>query len=101
MHHSCSLACNLPCTCLQVSDFGSDVILAEACRGDHDKFCAQVPAGKGRVHACLRRHRAQLSQACRKEELQLEIEEASSIELRTPLTEVRSACACGACGSGA
>jgi golgi apparatus protein 1 len=65
------------------------VLLAEACRGDVDKICAKVEAGEGRVHECLREHRGQLTEPCRKEELKLEIQEASNFELRTNLKKVR------------
>jgi golgi apparatus protein 1 len=48
---------------MQVNDFGNDIILAEACRDDVDKFCSGVKSGGGKVHDCLREHRDQLSQA--------------------------------------
>ncbi len=37
------------------------------------------------MHECLREHREKLSEACRKEELRLEEEEAESVELRPGL----------------
>lgn len=37
------------------------------------------------MHDCLRRHRGQLSDSCRKEELLLEETEADSVELRPSL----------------
>lgn len=42
-------------------------------------------AGEGRVHACLREHRRELSDACRREEMILEQQEAEHIELRPNL----------------
>ena len=34
------------------------------CADDAERLCAHVPAGHGRVLACLRAHRADLSPAC-------------------------------------
>lgn len=31
---------------MEVSDYKNDIILAEACRWDVDKFCSTVPAGE-------------------------------------------------------
>jgi golgi apparatus protein 1 len=42
---------------MEVSDFRNDVILAEACKGDVDSYCADVEPGEGRVIECLRMHR--------------------------------------------
>ncbi len=41
--------------------------------------------GDGRMHACLRKNRKELSDACRREELLLEQTEAEHIELRPSL----------------
>ncbi|KAJ9518654.1 hypothetical protein QJQ45_018663 [Haematococcus lacustris] len=57
---------------MEVSDYRNDVILALACRADVDRLCGEVEPGEGRVHQCLRAHRNQLSEDCRKEELLLE-----------------------------
>ncbi|WIA10935.1 hypothetical protein OEZ85_011100 [Tetradesmus obliquus] len=70
---------------MEVSNFNNDVILAANCRGDVDKFCKNVEPGEGRVHACLREHRRELSDACRREEMILEQQEAEHIELRPNL----------------
>jgi len=67
---------------MEVTDFRNDVILAASCRTDVDKFCPNVDPGEGRIHECLRNHRKELSEACRKEELVLEEMEAENIELR-------------------
>lgn len=75
---------------MEVTDFGNDVILAEACRQDVDELCAKVEPGDGRIHECLRSKREKLSMACRKEELALEIQEAQNFELRPSL---KRACA--------
>lgn len=73
---------------MQVNSFGSDLILAEACRDDVSKFCKNEKPGQGRVHDCLRKHRQQLSPTCRKEELKLEIEESSNFELKISFMQV-------------
>jgi len=36
-----------------------------ACAGDVQKLCAGVPAGGGRIVACLKQHQAELSSGCR------------------------------------
>lgn len=38
---------------------------ARACRADVARFCKGVQPGQGRVLACLREHREELSEACR------------------------------------
>ncbi|MEW5299471.1 MAG: hypothetical protein WDW36_002486 [Sanguina aurantia] len=70
---------------MEVSNFRNDIILAEACREDVDKFCPDVESGDGRVHRCLREKRKQLSERCRAEELLLEEKESGSIELSVNL----------------
>lgn len=50
---------------LEVNDFRTDMVLAEACRVDVNKFCAAVEPGEGRVHKCLRDHAAQVTPQCR------------------------------------
>lgn len=37
----------------------------QACRGDAQRFCADVPPGRGRVAVCLHEHQDALSEACR------------------------------------
>ncbi|KAL6765625.1 hypothetical protein V8C86DRAFT_2455787 [Haematococcus lacustris] len=73
---------------MEVSDYRNDVILALACRADVDRLCGEVEPGEGRVHQCLRAHRNQLSEDCRKEELLLEELEAESVELQPGLMKV-------------
>lgn len=46
--------------------------------------------GEGRVHACLREHRKQISDGCRREEMILEQQEAEHIELRPNLLKACS-----------
>jgi golgi apparatus protein 1 len=74
-----------------VSNYGNDVILAEACGEDVQRFCKQEKAGDGRIHQCLRNHRSELTDPCRKAELELEIEESGNFDLRTSLRKVRRA----------
>mmetsp|Transcript_34914 Transcript_34914/g.77608 ORF Transcript_34914/g.77608 Transcript_34914/m.77608 type:complete len:994 (-) Transcript_34914:752-3733(-) len=70
---------------MEVSNFKNDIILAEACREDVDKYCSSVEPGEGRVHKCLRDNRKKLSDTCRKEELLLEEKESETIELNVNL----------------
>jgi cysteine rich repeat protein len=37
-----------------------------ACKGDYDKYCKGTMPGGGRVIACLNKHYAQLTEACKK-----------------------------------
>src|ERR1041384_3786357 len=38
---------------------------AAVCRGDIEKFCADVSEGKGRIARCLKRNETKLSAACK------------------------------------
>ncbi|KAK9820440.1 hypothetical protein WJX72_010380 [[Myrmecia] bisecta] len=75
---------------MEVNDFRNDVLLAEACREDVDKFCKDTEPGEGRVHECLRAQREALSEACRKEELKLNIIQSRDIRLRPKLNKLCS-----------
>ena len=75
---------------MEVHDFRNDVLLAEACRGDVERACAGVAPGEGRVHACLRDHRAALAPACASEVAALEAATASNVDLQPSLA---AACA--------
>eukprot|EP00884_Botryococcus_braunii_P009912 jgi/Botrbrau1/18922/Bobra.177_2s0076.1 len=70
---------------MEVTDFRNDVLLAEACRSDVDRWCKNVPPGEGRVIECLRDHRADLEEECRKEELKLAIVQSRDVRLRPKL----------------
>jgi hypothetical protein len=37
----------------------------KACRADHEKYCADVEKGGGRVMKCMREHAGQLSPGCK------------------------------------
>lgn len=37
----------------------------DACADDVKKFCADVQSGGGRIHACLKKNREQLTEGCR------------------------------------
>ncbi|KAK9816541.1 hypothetical protein WJX72_001742 [[Myrmecia] bisecta] len=75
---------------MEANDFRNDVLLAEACREDVDKFCKDVEPGEGRVHECLRAQRGALSEACRKEEVKLNIIQSRDIRLRPKLNKLCS-----------
>jgi len=64
---------------MEVTDFRNDVILAEACRTDVDKICADVEPGEGRVLKCLRENRESLSKQCADEEAKLGQQQANNI----------------------
>jgi Golgi apparatus protein 1 len=72
---------------MEVNDFRNDVILAAACRNDMDKFCSTVEPGEGRVHACLRSHRSELQEGCRREELILEEQEQEVAESKSGIVK--------------
>lgn len=46
----------------------------EACHDDIAKLCADVKPGKGRIMACMRSHREQLSEGCKKEFAEMKAE---------------------------
>ncbi|GAX78146.1 hypothetical protein CEUSTIGMA_g5588.t1 [Chlamydomonas eustigma] len=73
---------------MEVTDYRNDVILAAACREDVEKFCKDTEPGEGRVHACLRINRKQISEGCRKEELLLEEQEAENVELKVGVMKI-------------
>lgn len=75
---------------MEVTDFRNDVILAEACRNDVEKYCKDVEPGEGRVHQCLRFHREFISEPCRNEENKLSQVEYRDIRLRPKLNKLCS-----------
>lgn len=75
---------------MEVTDFRNDVILAEACRNDVEKFCKDVEPGEGRVHQCLRFRRDEISERCRTEEMKLAALEYRDIRLRPKLNKLCS-----------
>jgi cysteine rich repeat protein len=63
-----SIACSMGL--LAVLATGTGVALAQGqaqtpCEADTKKFCANTPAGGGRIQACLREHEKELSPECR------------------------------------
>lgn len=52
--------------------------------------CHITAAGEGRVHQCLREHMGQLTEACRQEELKLNIIQSRDIRLRPKLAKLCS-----------
>ena len=69
----------------QVRDFRNDIILAEACRTDVERYCGSVTPGDGKVHQCLVDHQQQLTTACRAETNHLQAAVASNVELSPSL----------------
>jgi hypothetical protein len=39
--------------------------VSEACKPDIEKFCSEIPAGKGAIAKCLKQHSADLSPDCK------------------------------------
>uniref|UniRef100_A0A061QLM5 Golgi apparatus protein 1 n=1 Tax=Tetraselmis sp. GSL018 TaxID=582737 RepID=A0A061QLM5_9CHLO len=75
---------------MEVTDFRNDVILAEACHGDVDQFCADVKPGEGRVLRCLRDNRDSLSKACAAEEVKLSQQQSTNYNNNPMLKKVCS-----------
>lgn len=44
--------------------------VAEACRADVQKLCAGIEPGEGRIGACMKEHKSELSRPCKKELMQ-------------------------------
>ncbi len=40
---------------------------AEACKGDIEKLCPNVQPGEGRIMACLKEHKSEVSKDCKTE----------------------------------
>lgn len=76
---------------LQADDYHKDRSLFFACRNDREKFCAEVPAGDGRVYKCLREHSDEktMSQQCRHE---IQRREQSVVEDYKTSYTLRTAC---------
>lgn len=66
-------------------DFRADPLLFEACQKDADTLCKGVKFGGGRVQACLRDKRMQLSWACEEQLFRQEMENADDIRLSVRL----------------
>lgn len=45
---------------------GTEEDFIDQCTEDYDKFCKEVPVGKGRILKCLKSHTRELSFECRK-----------------------------------
>ena len=67
---------------------GSDSVTAteNPCKADFDRLCGDVKPGQGRIQACLREHKDEISQEC-KAFLQVKAE-----ELRDRIEQVADAC---------
>ncbi len=67
------------------ADFKADAMLNELCTPDAERLCADVPAGEGRVQACLREQRPALSWECQEELFRQEVENADDLRLNVVL----------------
>lgn len=67
------------------ADFKLDAMLSELCNADAEKLCKDVEPGEGRVQACLRGKRPQLSWDCQEELFRQEVENADDVRLNTVL----------------
>ncbi|GFR44890.1 hypothetical protein Agub_g6234 [Astrephomene gubernaculifera] len=66
-------------------DIRADPMLYEACKEDTETLCKDVKNGGGRVQACLRDKRMQLSWACEEQLFRQEMENADDIRLSVRL----------------
>ncbi|GIL97843.1 hypothetical protein Vretimale_3387, partial [Volvox reticuliferus] len=66
-------------------DIRADPMLYEACKEDSDSLCKGVKNGGGRIQACLRDKRMQLSWACEEQLFRQEMENADDIRLSVRL----------------
>ncbi|GLI58992.1 hypothetical protein VaNZ11_000814 [Volvox africanus] len=66
-------------------DIRADPMLYEACKEDSESLCKGVKNGGGRIQACLRDKRMQLSWACEEQLFRQEMENADDIRLSVRL----------------
>jgi Golgi apparatus protein 1 len=71
-------------------DFAADAMLSELCTDDAQVLCEDVKAGGGRVQACLRTKRPQLSWDCQEELFRKEVEDADDLRLNPTLLRLCS-----------
>jgi hypothetical protein len=50
----------------------ADVAFRKECGADAQKFCSEVPSGKGRILSCLSKHQSDLSTSCKNFQAQLD-----------------------------
>ena len=74
----------------EANDIRVDKPLSDACKEDKEKFCADVKPGMGRVHQCLRDHKDELTEACKKEEEGLNVVQSDNVLLRPGVTNACS-----------
>ncbi len=74
-----SVGCALAALCLATAVAASEHAAMLACRADAQKLCAGVPAGGGRIAACLRENEAKLTPSC---QAQLGALEACAAEIK-------------------
>lgn len=75
---------------VQAEDVKLDPEVSEACQFDIDSYCSDVPEGKGRVHACLRKHinndKEPLSQKCQDAEFEEEVREEEGVAFKVGMS---------------
>jgi len=63
-----AFACALSATTAFAADAPkADGAVAEACKGDVEKLCPGVQPGEGRIGACLKEHKKDVSRECKSE----------------------------------
>jgi hypothetical protein len=82
VNHRWPLVSMILIACALVVQASSAAMADRPCRADIQKFCADVKPGGGRVAACLKKHDAELSPACK----------ARGQEVRERVREAHEAC---------
>ena len=62
-----ALACALAAPAFAQDAPKGNGAVAEACKGDVEKLCPGVQPGEGRVLACLKEHKSEVSKECKTE----------------------------------
>ena len=65
-----ALTCAFGATAAHAADAAkSDAAAAvtEACKGDVEKLCPGIQPGEGRIAACLKQHKSEVSKPCKSE----------------------------------
>lgn len=60
-----ALACAFAAPVFAADAPAGDGAVAEACKADVDKLCNGVQPGEGRIGACLKEHKKEVSKGCK------------------------------------